>query len=507
MPALTLGALAEALATDLVTLHPAASQLGSEAALTPIRGVAHDSRAVGAGDLFVAVEGFKVDGHQYLATAIAAGAAALAVRDMARVPAGCTLPVLEVRSTRRALALLSAASLGWPGRELAMVGVTGTNGKTTTTILIEGILAHAGMNPGLVGTMFNRIAGQAEESKNTTPESLELQRLLARMRDAGHDSLVMEVSSHGLALERTTGCAFDVGVFTNLTQDHLDFHADMEDYFLAKRRLFDTLGLDNPKPGRKGAVLNADDPCTPRIAEVCQVPVWTYGLAEHAAVRATSVEHLPSGVGFELAWPGGSAPVRLRLCGLFNVYNALAAFTTALALGVEPSTALEGLQQAPPVRGRFETVDAGQAFRVLVDYAHTPDGLENILHAARAITPGRVLVVFGCGGDRDNRKRPIMGELATRLADRAFVTSDNPRSEPPAQILEQVAAGAARGSAPFVVIEDRRSAIAAAIAEATPGDTVVIAGKGHETYQILADRTIDFDDVAEARLALEAATG
>jgi UDP-N-acetylmuramoyl-L-alanyl-D-glutamate--2,6-diaminopimelate ligase len=470
---------------------------------TQIGSIAYDSRQVSAGSLFVAVEGFKSDGHAYLGQALSQGAAAVVVRQRDRVPLDCRAVIIEVRDTRRALALLSAASVGWPGKQLTMVGITGTNGKTTTTILVEGILQAAGRSPGLMGTMFNRVGGVAEEARNTTPESLDLQLLLARMREVGHDSVVMEVSSHGLALDRTVGCAFDVGVFTNLTQDHLDFHKDMEDYFGAKRRLFDDLGVGNPKPGPRGAVINLDDAYGPRVLKACTVPTWTYGLSEQAQVQASAVEHLPSGVRFALSWPGGTRRVHLRLCGLFNVYNALAAFATALALEIPAQAALDYLEQASPVRGRFETVHATQPFRVLVDYAHTPDGLDNVLRAARAITQGRLLVVFGCGGDRDNRKRPIMGELATTLADQVVITSDNPRSEPPEQILAQVAQGAALGAAPYEVITDRRTAIEAALRAARPTDTVVIAGKGHETYQILADRTIDFDDVQVAHQALE----
>ncbi|MBM3462251.1 MAG: UDP-N-acetylmuramoyl-L-alanyl-D-glutamate--2,6-diaminopimelate ligase [Armatimonadetes bacterium] len=464
-----------------------------------VSGVAYDSRAVRPGDMFIAVEGFKSDGHQYLEQALAAGASALVVRDPSRAPR-TDHPIVEVRDTRRALALCSAAFHGWPGRALTMIGVTGTNGKTTTSILIEGILSHAGRRPGLIGTMFNRIGGQTKEAKNTTPESLDLQRLLARMRDAGHDCVSMEVSSHGLALERVAGCAFDVGVFTNLTQDHLDFHADLDEYFRAKRMLFESLGRDNPKSAPRGAVINADDPRCEEVRAVTSVPVMTYGINNPADLRATDIRHTPNGVAFRLHTTEGSREALLRLSGLFNVYNALAALGAALTLQIPLEVALDGLRLAAPVRGRFETVRAGQDFTVIVDYAHTPNGLENILKGAREVTEGRVLVVFGCGGDRDPKKRPIMGEIATRLADEVVVTSDNPRSEAPEAILAQISAGAPGAT----VIEDRRTAIGHAIGRAAAGDTVVIAGKGHETYQILKDKTIDFDDAEEARIALRA---
>jgi len=468
-----------------------------EAGSAFITGIAYDSRKVRPGNLFVAVEGFTTDGHAHLPQALSAGAAAVVVRDVERVPSR-PVPVVEVKDTRRALALLSASFFGFPGRELTMVGVTGTNGKTTTSILIESILKHAGKSPGLIGTMYARVAGETRDASNTTPESLDLQRLLAEMRDVGHDSVVMEVSSHGLALDRVLGCAFDVGVFTNLTQDHLDFHRTLEEYYRAKRLLFEGLGVDNPKKGPRGAVVNADDARARDLQRACTVPVLTYGIKNDADLRATEIEHRQGGTTLRV----GERRLSLKLSGLFNVYNALAALGAAQALGIDADVACQALEAAPPVRGRFETVDAGQDFTVIVDYAHTPDGLENILRSARDITAGRLHVVFGCGGDRDATKRPLMGRLAADLADRVIVTSDNPRTEDPKAILGQVEAGVRAAGGSCQVIEDRREAIREALTSAGSGDTVVIAGKGHETYQILGARTVHFDDAEEARLAL-----
>lgn len=473
----------------------------------PIAGITGDSRKVVPGGVFVAVEGFRTDGHRYLPQALEKGASALVVQrlDEAReVCAGRPVSLVQVSDSRRALALCSAAFFGFPGQALAMVGVTGTNGKTTTTILVESILRAHGRSPALVGTMYTRIGGVERVAANTTPESVDLQALLAEMRDVGHDSVVMEVSSHGLALDRVLGCSFDVAVFTNLTQDHLDFHGDMEAYFQAKLALFASLGRSSTKPDSACAVLNADDPWAPRIPSVLApgVRVLTYGTSRAADIRATAIEHHPRGVAFHLHTPAGRVELQLQLSGQFNVYNAMAAVGAALALGVPLSVVAGALQQERPVRGRFEAVRAGQDFTVVVDYAHTPDGLENVLRAAREIARGRVILVFGCGGDRDRTKRPLMGAIAASLAHRSIVTSDNPRGEEPAAIMREIVGGWPPDGSPPSVVEDRREAIARALGEARPGDLVVIAGKGHETYQILGDRTIPFDDAEVARQLL-----
>jgi UDP-N-acetylmuramoyl-L-alanyl-D-glutamate--2,6-diaminopimelate ligase len=472
-----------------------------------ISGVAYDSRQVAAGTLFVAIEGFKTDGHRFVPQAVAAGAAALIVNDTSSLAQDPGVPTLRVTNSRRALAVAGAAFYNWPAHQLRMFGVTGTNGKTTTTFLIESILRQAGRKPGLIGTMVTQIGGVVTDSRNTTPESLDLQQMLAGMRAAGQDCAVMEVSSHGLALDRVAACPFDVAVFTNLTQDHLDFHKDMDDYFNAKRILFATLGHDNPKPGPLCAVANADDErCDQlRASVMADIPFISYGLSVDADLRASDIEHRPDGTRFMLHSKWGERQVKLQLSGLFNVYNALAAIGAALGDGIDLDRALLALEETAPVRGRFQTVRCGQPYAVVVDYAHTPDGLENILKAARDITTGRVLVVFGCGGDRDRTKRPKMGAIAANLADEVFVTSDNPRTEEPAGILAEIMVGVENYSAKAHVEVDRRTAIAAALAAARPGDTVVIAGKGHETYQILKDRTIHFDDVEVATEILEQA--
>ena len=470
----------------------------------PIMGITGDSRRVVPGGLFVAVEGFRTDGHRYLAQALEKGATVLVVQRLDEARQVCgerPVSIVQVRDSRRALALCSAAFFGFPAHALSMVGVTGTNGKTTTTVLVESILKAHGRSPGLIGTMYTRVGGVERPAANTTPESVDLQALLAEMRDVGHDSVVMEVSSHGLALDRVLGCAFDVAVFTNLTQDHLDFHGDMESYFQAKLGLFASLGRSVGTISTPVAVLNADDPWTPRIPAVLApgVRMLTYGTSQDADIRAVDVEHRPQGVAFELKTPAGCVAMQLQLSGQFNVYNALAAAGAALALEVPLAVVAEALQEAPPVRGRFEAVRAGQDFLVVVDYAHTPDGLENVLRAAREITRGRVIVVFGCGGDRDRTKRPLMGALAAALADVAIVTSDNPRSEEPAAILRDITTGWPGSASAPIVVEDRREAIACALREARSGDAVVIAGKGHETYQIVGNRTLAFDDVEVAR--------
>jgi UDP-N-acetylmuramoyl-L-alanyl-D-glutamate--2,6-diaminopimelate ligase len=440
--------------------------------------------------MFFAIPGYATDGHRYLAAACDAGAVACVVERFDEAPARDDCAFICVPNARRALALCSAAFYDWPGHALTMVGVTGTNGKTTTTFLVEAILREAGRHPGLIGTIQVKLGDEVRDARNTTPESLDLQALLAEMRGRGLDSVAMEVSSHALVLERVGGVRFDVAVFTNLTQDHLDFHGDMPSYLAAKQLLFSGLAPS------AWAVINADDEAGAEMARVTEASILTYGIDGEADVRAIDVRHAANGTRLHLVTPRGEADLQLGLAGRFNVYNALAGCGAALALGVPLADVVRALERVPPVRGRFETVHEGQAFGVIVDYAHTPDGLENILRSAREITPGRLLVVFGCGGDRDRTKRPKMGALASALADVAFVTSDNPRSEDPQAILDDIVAGMGPERR---VIADRREAIEAALAAAAPGDSVVIAGKGHETYQILKNETIHFDDVEVAR--------
>ena len=490
---------------DLVAVLPEKTVTGPTD--RPIRGIAYDSRRVEPGFLFVAIRGLRYDGHSFIPEAVARGAAAVVGE---RAPAEHGVPYVQVPSSRLALGLLAAAFYGHPSARLVLVGVTGTNGKTTTTHLVRWVLEAAGHPTGLIGTVHNIIGGRSLPVERTTPEAADLQRLLAQMRDAGLTHVVMEVSSHALALHRVAGCAFDVGVFTNLTQDHLDFHASMEDYAAAKARLFARLGRNEipgtDKPGPKAAVINADDPWGPFMAARSSAPVITYGIRQPADLSARDVQVEPGGVRFVLVTRAGEVPVRLRLTGRFNVYNALAAAGAGLALGIDPATIARGLESLPAVPGRLERIDRGQPFAVLVDYAHTPDGLENVLTTVRELAGrGRVICVFGCGGDRDRGKRPQMGAIAARLADYTVLTSDNPRSEDPEAILDDIEAGIRQvAGAAYERVTERAAAIRRALELARPGDVVVIAGKGHEDYQIFADRTIPFDDRQVAAAALEA---
>jgi UDP-N-acetylmuramoyl-L-alanyl-D-glutamate--2,6-diaminopimelate ligase len=457
-----------------------------------ISGLAYSSQAVRPGELFFCVRGFESDGHDYAPQAVDRGAAAL----VCERPLGLGVPEVLVEDARAAMAELAARFHGEPTETLRVVGITGTNGKTTTTFLVRSILEAAGERCGLLGTVTSVVGGREEPVQRTTPEAIDLQATFRRMLDAGDSACAMEVSSHALELRRTDGVRFAARVFTNLTQDHLDFHSDMERYFLAKRRLFE--GEGGP------AVVNLDDEYGRRLAR--DFPeATTYAIDHDADLRALGVEFDPHGSRFELATPDATAAIETRLPGLFNVSNALAAAGAAAALGVPLDGIAAGLAAAGRVPGRFEPVDEGQPFAVLVDYAHTPDSLENVLRAARRITDGRLTVVFGAGGDRDRTKRPLMGRVAAALADRAIVTSDNPRSEDPASIVEQVAAGAGDGAEREV---DRRRAIELAVAAARPGDVVVIAGKGHEQGQEFeGGRKEPFDDVAVARDALRRALG
>ncbi|MEW6476384.1 MAG: UDP-N-acetylmuramoyl-L-alanyl-D-glutamate--2,6-diaminopimelate ligase [Actinomycetota bacterium] len=462
---------------------------------TEIASVTHDSRAVAAGDLFCCVPGSTSDGHDHAPGAVAAGAAALLVER----PLGLPVPEARVASVRAAMGPVAAAAWGHPSSRLAVLGVTGTNGKTTTTYLLEAITRAAGIRPGVIGTIGARIDGEPLPGERTTPEATELQPLLARMVEAGVGLVAMEVSSHALVMHRVDGTRFAAACFTNLSHDHLDFHASLEEYFEAKALLFD--------PARTGAAAaNLDDPHGAEIArraEAAGLSVLGFGLESPAAVvRAERLDAGPGGNRFQLVTPYGSAPVDSPLVGRFNASNALAAAATALAAGLDVGAVAAGLSAPLVVPGRMERIDAGQPFPVLVDYAHTPDGLEQVLRAARPLVGegGRLVVVFGCGGDRDRAKRPAMGKAAAGLADVIFVTSDNPRSEDPMAIIGEVVAGVPSGVYP-IVEPDRRKAIALALAVANrdPGDVVVVAGKGHESGQTAGGVTVPFDDRVVAR--------
>jgi UDP-N-acetylmuramoyl-L-alanyl-D-glutamate--2,6-diaminopimelate ligase len=465
-------------------------------AMTTVTGLSYDSHAVAPGDLFFCIVGAKSDGHAFARAAAEAGAVALCVER----PTGAGLPELVVRDARVAMGELSAAFFGRPADDLLMLGVTGTNGKTTTTYLLESILRADGRTTGLIGTVETRVGNESRPGVRTTPESLDLHRLFAEMRDGGVDAVAMEVTSHALVLRRVAGLRFAVATFTNLTQDHLDFHADMEDYFAAKRSLF------IPELAERGAI-NADDLYGARLADETSVPSLRFGSGAGAEVRAHDVVFSPSASTFRIVTPKGDVSVTTRLVGDFNVSNCLAAAATALQAGVGLGAIEKGISSLAAVPGRFEVVDAGQPFTVLVDYAHTPDSLDNVLRAARSLTRrGRLICVFGCGGDRDKGKRPLMGAVVAQLADVVVITSDNPRSENPDAIIGEIIEGviAERADGPDVADPDRRRAIEAAVGAARPGDVVVIAGKGHETQQEFADRTIPFDDRAVAHAVLEA---
>ncbi len=466
-----------------------------------VLGITYDSRRTRAGDLFCAIPGFRTDGHRYVEDARRRGAVACLVERADAVPAG--MPYLQVPSARVSTARVAAHFFGCPSRNLWMVGVTGTNGKTTTTHLIRTILEQAASLPtGLMGTVHTVMGSNEWHEDRTTPEAPDLQATLRQMADFGMRAVAMEVSSHALALHRVDQVHYDVGVFTNLTQDHLDFHRDFEDYFSAKAQLFERLG-EGPAKGPRAAILNADDAWAGRLVGYTRMPILTYGIAQRADVRAVDVRIDRFGADFTVILPDGSeTPVHLRLSGRYNVSNALAALAVGHLQNLSGPAMAAALAQQAGVAGRFELIDCGQPFGVVVDYAHTPDGMENVLKAIREFARGRVILVFGAGGDRDQGKRPQMGEVAGRLTDLFVVTTDNPRGEDPADIAGQVEEGVRAVGGQYVREMDRRLAIRHAFSAARPDDLVLIAGKGHENYQIYRDHTEYFDDREEARAAL-----
>jgi len=451
-----------------------------------IASLAYDSRDVGEGTLFFCVPGEKVDGHRFAPAAVEAGAAALVVERELHLP----VAQVVVEDARAAMAPLAARFWGQPTEELKVAGITGTNGKTTTALLLREIAEAAGIRCGLLGTVKQVVGGVEEEVERTTPEAIDLQATFRRMLAGGDRACAMEVSSHALALHRCDAIRFEVALFTNLTQDHLDFHNDMEDYFQSKRALFAS--------GPGASVVNIDDPYGQRLADEFDCLTFSTGGGE-ADFAAQGVSFDASGATFVVSGPEGETPVKTALPGDFNVANALGAFAAATVFGIDPEAAAAGLAAAGRAPGRFEPVDEGQEFAVLVDYAHTPDSLENVLRAARRLSEGRVISVFGAGGDRDRDKRPKMGRAGAELSDLAIVTSDNPRSEDPEAIVAEVLSGIEDRSSVEVEV-DRRAAIALALSHAKPGDTVVIAGKGHEQGQEFeSGRKVPFDDRDVAR--------
>ncbi|MFZ0493185.1 MAG: UDP-N-acetylmuramoyl-L-alanyl-D-glutamate--2,6-diaminopimelate ligase [Acidimicrobiia bacterium] len=476
-----------------ITLIELAGLIGGEVVgdgTVPILNVTHDSRGCRTGTLFVAIRGFEADGHSYVDNAIANGAAAICVDHLTDV----NVPQLVVEDTRLALGPISSVLYGRPTEHVPVIGVTGTNGKTTVTHLLEAIGTAAGRNAAVIGTIGARVAGERIPLERTTPEASELQALFAEMRKRSVDLVAMEVSSHSLALHRVDGTHFQVVAFTNLSQDHLDFHKDMDTYFAAKAQLFSAARADK-------AVIFTDDPYGAHLASTIDLPVMRVGFDAAADIRAESVITSTSHSDFTIVTEQQSCPVRLGLGGSFNVANALVATGCALGVGISIEDIVEGLEAIRPVLGRFEVVSTGHPISVIVDYAHTPDGIRAVIEAARMAAPGRVIVVVGAGGDRDQSKRAAMGTAAS-AADLVIVTSDNPRSEDPAVIAEAVRSGIAMGD-PIIEL-DRRKAIFNAVRVASEGDVVLVLGKGHETTQAFKDRTVHFDDREVARAALEA---
>ena len=476
---------------SLLNLLPEVKTLGSAEKI--ITDITADSRTVQAGSLFIALRGATVDGHKFLPMAAAKGAVAALVEEVPQEPPeGVTL--LVVPDTRAAMELITPYFYDYPGKRLRMVGVTGTNGKTTTTNIIRLILRKAGHKVGLIGTINIMIEDEETVSHNTTPDVVDLQKTLYAMVCAGCDYCVMEVSSHALALKRVAGIEYDCAVLTNITQDHLDFHKTMENYRDAKSLLFEHLTDGNKT--NKNAVFNMDDPSSAVIKARTKARAWTYGKGEENDIYPLRFTVAPKHMQLALATPVGEMDLELKITGEFNVYNVMSAVGAMLAEGISKETIVAVLDGFDGVPGRFQLVEAGQPYTVIVDYAHTPDGLENVLHTARSITRGKLWVVFGCGGDRDNKKRPIMGGLALELADKVVVTSDNPRTEDPERIIDEIFTAlqnVPKGKEVFR-LSDRREAINFALAHAAAEDVILIAGKGHENYQILKDRTIHFDD-------------
>ncbi|SDP19613.1 UDP-N-acetylmuramoyl-L-alanyl-D-glutamate--2,6-diaminopimelate ligase [Selenomonas ruminantium] len=475
-----------------------------------ITGIEHDSRKVEAGTLFVCIAGFHVDGHKFIPQAVEKGAKAiLTTRSIEELEVPEGIAVLQVPELKEALDTIVPFFHDYPAQKLRVIGITGTNGKTTTSYLIRAILREAGYKVGLIGTIQIMMEEEVFPIHNTTPDVVELQHTLAIMRDKGMDYVVMEVSSHALDQNRVAGIEFDTAVFSNLTQDHLDYHKTLENYKLAKAKLFELLGREGVKEN-KTAVVNADDEAGKTMLEHAHCRHLTYGIDNKAALQATNVEVLASGANFTLAEEFlGEMDLKLHITGIFNVYNVMAAVGAAIAEKIDPAIIHKALVNFTSVPGRFELVKAGQDFSIIVDYAHTPDGVENVLNTARRIAKKKIIAVFGCGGDRDRTKRPIMGRLAAKLADVVIATSDNPRSEDPAFILSEVEAGVKEtiGAKHHECIIDRREAIFRAVELAETDDIVIILGKGHEDYQILKDKTIHFDDKEVAREAVAAKKG
>lgn len=456
-----------------------------------IRGIDYDSRKVRAGAVFVCIEGTKVDGHDFIPSAIQSGAVALIVQKPVKTPEG--VAVVTVENTRYALAFISDAFFGHPSRKFNLIGVTGTKGKTTTTFMIKSVLEHSGQKVGLIGTVANFIGSRELHAERTTPESCDLQSLFADMAESGAGSVVMEVSSHALDLHRVSCSCYDIGIFTNLSRDHLDYHRTFENYFDAKLKLFKMC---------KNGLANIDSEYGRKLLDMAACPMHTYSIERDADIRAVDIKKLPDSVEFKAVTPWWESDIKVNVPGTFSVYNALAAIGACGLLGVPAEYVRAGLSNIS-VPGRAEVVNTGRDFTIIIDYAHSPDSLENILRTVKDYAPGRVVSVFGCGGDRDRTKRPIMGEISGKIAHFTIITSDNPRTEEPSAIISDIEAGMKKTGGRYITIVERREAIRYAIENAQPKDIIVLAGKGHETYQIFKDRTIHFDEREVVREILD----
>jgi UDP-N-acetylmuramoyl-L-alanyl-D-glutamate--2,6-diaminopimelate ligase len=475
------------------------SEIPPDLARRNVAGLEYDSRRVQPGFLFFAFPGAKVDGRAFASQAADKGA--IATVSELPAPDGWTAPWIQVAHGRHALALAARTFYGNLDEKLSLLGITGTNGKTTTAFLLDSILRQAGKITAMVGTIEYRMGSKTLPAPNTTPESLDLERLFSELNSIGGTHVTMEVSSHALALGRAYGLHFHTAVFTNFTRDHLDYHGTMENYFAAKKLLFDGYGAPPPRY----AVINRDDEFGRKLTTPgSPTEILWYGLGKDATLRARHIRSVANGLRFEVAFGKMKFEVFSPLAGRFNVFNILAACGAAMTCQLPPEVIARGIEACKGVPGRFEKVDEGQPFLVIVDYSHTDDALRNAIAAARSLEPRRVITLFGCGGDRDRTKRPLMGQVASELSDVVVLTSDNPRSEDPLQIMNDVLVGIRRSDTKTIIEPDRAQAIHKALDEARAGDLVLLAGKGHETYQIFADRTIHFDDREAARDALRA---
>jgi UDP-N-acetylmuramoyl-L-alanyl-D-glutamate--2,6-diaminopimelate ligase len=477
---------------------------GAEASIPPaakdleIRQVASDSRKVKPRALFFALHGAQSDGNAFVRDAVSRGAAAIASEETVPAFIPSSVAWIRVREARKALAVTAANFFGHPAEALQLVAVTGTNGKTTTSSLVDSMVKASGRKTGLFGTIAYHTPLGEYPAPNTTPESVDLQGFLAEIRDAGGRFAVLEASSHALAMQRLWGCHFAAAVFTNLTREHMDYHKTFEDYFAAKRRLFEGTGAGAPDV----AVINADDEYGKRLTGLAKRTV-TYGLESDADITTKKFQLTFNGLAFTAQTPNGKVQVASSFVGRINVYNILAAIGAAQALGLSTEIIQDGIRSLTSVSGRFERIDLGQPYFVIVDYAHTDDALENLIRTARELNPkGRVITLFGCGGGKDRTKRPVMGEVTGRLSDLTILSSDNPRTEDPLKIISDIIVGLQKTSGKYLIEPDREKAIGAALDQARAGDIVLLAGKGHENYQILADRTLEFDDRDAARRAL-----